>query len=156
MRFQPCWLVCSLLGVLSATVVAAQSTVSLEGRWEGTLPAEPQRGSRELGRRDPPPRPVYFVISTASDGRYEGIFWLNSGATRPADIGDVALDGDAVRIGVPDSRGVWEGKLSADGSTLTGEWQQSGKTMPLVLRRTGRADEPVRIESRSRGTVIQR
>ncbi len=156
MRLHPAWLVCSALGVLAASAVAAQSTRSLEGRWEGTLPVDAPRGSRELGRRDPPPSPVYFVISTASDGKYAGLFWLNRGASRPADIGDVALEGDAVRIGVPDSRGVWEGKLSPDGSTLTGEWRQSGKTTPLVLRRTGSADEPVRIQSHSQGTVIQR
>jgi hypothetical protein len=52
--------------------------------------------------------------------------------------------------------GVWEGKLSSDGLTLTGEWRQSGKTTPLVLRRTGSADEPVRIEIGSRGTVTSR
>src|SRR5262245_47045526 len=149
MRFHTL-LVCSALTLLSARVVVAQSALPLEGRWEGTLPAEPARGSRELGRRTPPPSPVFFLISTTSDGTYAGQ-WLNSGAGAKglADIGEVAIDGEAVRIGVPTSRGVWEGKLSSDGLTLTGEWRQGGKTTPLVLRRTGNANEPVRIEQHS-------
>lgn len=155
MRFYTSLLVRSVLTVFSVSV-AAQSAPSLEGRWEGTLAAEPARGSRELGRRAQPPSPVFFLISPASGGTYVGTWWLNRGAERPADIGEVAIDGDAVRIGVPDSRGVWEGKLSPDGLTLAGEWRQSGKTTPLVLRRTGNATDPVRIDSYSPGTVIRR
>jgi hypothetical protein len=75
-------------------------------------------------------------------------------AKGPTDLGEVAIDGDVVRIGVPSSRGVWEGTLSSDGLTLAGEWRQGGKTTPLVLRRTGRADEPVRIDLP--GTVTRR
>jgi len=156
MRFYTSLLVCSVLTVLSVSVVAAQSALSLEGKWEGTLTADPVRGSRELGRRARPPSPVFFLISPASDGTYVGK-WLDSGVARgPADIGEVAIDGDAVRIGVPSSRGVWEGKLSPDGLTLAGEWRQSGKTTPLVLRRTGNATDPARIDTYSPGTVIRR
>jgi hypothetical protein len=99
---------------------------------------------------------VFFLISPASGGTYVGTWWLNRGAERPADIGEVAIDGDAVRIGVPSSRGVWEGNLSPDGLTLAGEWRQSGKATPLVLRRTGNATDPARIDSYSPGTVIRR
>ena len=31
--------------------------------------------------------------------------------------------------------GYWEGKLSADGSTLEGQWTQGGLTSPLVLKK---------------------
>ena len=153
MRFHT-FLVWSALTLVSARVVVAQSALPLEGRWEGTLPADPVRGSRELGSRTPPPSPVFFVISTTSDGTYAGK-WLNSGAGTKGfgDIGEVAIDGDAVRIDVPTSGGVWEGTLSSDGLTLTGEWRQGGTTTPLVLRRTGNADEPVRIEQHSPGAV---
>jgi hypothetical protein len=99
---------------------------------------------------------VFFLISAANDGTYVGK-WLNSsGRKGPADIGEVAIDGDAVRIGVPSSRGVWEGRLSSDGLTLAGEWREGGKTMPLVLRRTGNADEPVMIHRSTPGTVTRR
>ncbi len=156
MRFHTTVLVCFALTVLAARFAAGQSALPLEGKWEGALAADPPRGSRELGRRAPPPSPVFFLISAKSDGTYAGTWWLNSGATRPADIGEVALDGDAVRIGVPKSHGVWEGKLSADGLTLAGEWRQSGKTTPLVLRRTGNADDPARVDRYTPGTVLRR
>lgn len=109
MRVHACPLVCSVLLALSAGVVAAQRAFPLEGLWEGALAAEPPRGSREPGRRTPPPpSPVYFAISTAKNGTYSGT-WLNSGAGAKGhgDIDEVAIDGDAVRIGVPSSRGVW-------------------------------------------------
>ena len=153
MRLYTSLLVCSVLTALSVGV-AAQSELSLEGKWEGTLVADPAKGSRELGRRTRPPLlPVFFVISAANDGTYSGK-WLTIGAKSPVDIGEVAINGEIVRIGVPRSRGVWEGTLSSDGLTLAGEWRQGGKAMPLVLRRTGNADEPVRIDLP--GTVMRR
>jgi hypothetical protein len=156
MRFHAPLLVCCALTVLSADVGAAQSALRLEGTWEGALAAERTSGSRELGRRTPPPTPVIVIISPASDGTYSGKWWVNSGAKGPADIGEVGIDGDAVRIGVPDSRGVWEGKLSPDGVTLAGEWRQSGKTTPLVLQRTGNSNDPARTGRFSPGTVTTR
>ena len=153
MRFHMFSLVCSALIVFSVGQVTAQNALALDGRWEGTLPDKPTKGSREL--RQPRQLPVVVRISTASDGRYAGE-WLIASARRIADIGEIAIDGDAVRIGVPSSSGVWEGKLSSDGFTLAGEWRQGGKTTPLVLRRTGNANEPVRLDSFNSGTVTRR
>jgi hypothetical protein len=154
MRFSTSLLVCSALAVLSVSHIAAQRAPSLEGKWEGTLAADRAKRSRQLGK-EAPPRQMVFVISTASDGSYSGK-WLSTGGKGPADIGDVAIDGDTVRIGVPGSRGVWEGKLSSDGLTLAGVWRQSGKTTPLILHRTGNANDPAPIRSYSPGTVMRR
>ena len=148
MRFHTFSLICSALIVLSVGVVAAQSALPLDGKWEGTLAQKRATGSRELGQS--PQTPVAVAISTGSDGRYVGKWWSAS-AKRIADIGEITTDGEAIRIGVP-SHGVWEGKLSSDGLTLVGEWRQGGKTAPLVLRRTGNANEPVRFDSSSRAT----
>ena len=144
-------LVCSALVLLLASVVAAQSALPLDGTWEGTIVEKPARGSR--GVTQSTQSRVAVGISTASDGRHVGK-WLI--ANRIADIGEVAIDGDAVRIAVPKSGGVWEGKLSSDGLTLAGEWRQGSKTTPLVLRRTGNADEPVTFSSFSPGTTAPR
>jgi hypothetical protein len=142
MRFHTISLVCSALIVLSVSVVAAASALPLDGKWEGTLPEKRATGSRELGQSRQ--SPVVVGISTDSDGRYVGKWLIPSAKRTPdiADIGEVTINGDAIRIGVP-SHGVWEGKLSSDGLTLVGEWRQGGKTTPLVLRRTGNANEPV-------------
>lgn len=146
MRFHTFSLICSALAVLSVSVVAAQSATPLDGKWEGTLPEKRATGSRQLGQSRQ--SPVVAAISTGSDGRYVGKWLITSAKRIPdiADIGEVTIDGDAIRIGVP-SHGVWEGKLSSDGLTLAGEWRQGGKTTPLVLRRTGNANEPVSFSS---------
>jgi len=151
MRLYTSLLVCVALIVLSVSVVAAQSTRPLDGKWEGTIAQGQATGSREV--RQSPQSLVAVAISTASDGTYGGK-WLDTSAKRIgeiADIGEITIDGDAIRIDVP-SHGVWEGTLSSDGLTLVGEWRQGGKTTPLVLRRTGNANEPVKFDSSSRAT----
>jgi hypothetical protein len=107
--------------------------------------------------RQSPQAPVVVGISTSSDGRYVGKWLIPSASRIPdiADIGEVTIDGDAIRIDVP-PHGVWEGKLSSDGLTLAGEWRQGSKTTPLILRRTGNADEPVTFSSFSPGTTAPR
>jgi len=35
--------------------------------------------------------------------------------------------------------GGFEGKLSGDGSEITGNWRQNGKTMPLAFKRLAKA-----------------
>ena len=157
MRTYTSSLVCSALIVLSVSVVAAQSAFRLDGKWQGTI-ADKSGGSRQL-QSGSPQSPITVVISTASDGKYVGKWWSPAGS-KPSkslfDIGGIAIDGDAVRIELPSSHGVWEGKLSSDGLTLAGEWRKGVKTTPLILRRTGNADEPVRIDTYSPGTVIRR
>ena len=155
MRVHAFWLLYSALIVFSVGAIAAQSAFSLDGKWEGTLPEKRATGSREL--RQSPPSPVVVGISTDKDGRYVGKWLIPSAKRIPdiADIGEVTIDGDAIRIDVP-SHGVWEGKLSSDGLTLAGEWRQGSKTTRLVLRRTGNADEPVTFSSFSPGTTAPR
>ena len=157
MRVHTFSLICCALSAFLVGVVAAQSAFPLDGKWEGTLAEKGTTRSRGA-RQSSPQSPVVVRIATASDGTYGGE-WLiaSSGKLIPdiVDIGEVTIDGDAIRIGVP-SHGVWEGKLSSDGLTLAGEWRQGSKTTPLVLRRTGNADEPVTFSSFSPGTVAPR
>ena len=154
MRSHAFALTCSAFIVMLVGAVAAQSALPLDGKWEGTLAEKGTTRSRGA-RRSSPQSPVVVRIASAGDGTYGGE-WLiaSSGKLIPdiVDIGDVTIDSDVIRIGVP-SHGVWEGKLSSDGLTLAGEWRQGSKTTPLVLRRTGNADEPVTFSSFSPGTV---
>ena len=155
MRIHTSLFLCAALIVFLVGVAAAQSALQLDGKWEGILPQERATGSREL--RQSPQSPVVVGISTDRDGRYVGKWLIPSAKRIPdiSDIGEVTIDGDAIRIDVP-SHGVWEGKLSSDGLTLAGEWRQGSKTTPLILRRTGNADEPVTFSSFSPGTTAPR
>lgn len=157
MRVHAFWLLYSALIVFSVGAIAAQSAVPLDGKWEGTLAEKGTTRSR--GARQPSPQSRVVVrLATATDGTYGGQ-WLIASSGKPipdiVEIGEVAIDSGVIRIGVP-PHGVWEGKLSSDGMTLAGEWRHGSKTTPLVLRRTGSADEPVTFHSFSPGTTAPR
>ena len=157
MRVHAFALLCSALIVFFVGVAAAQSALQLDGKWEGTLAEKGTTRSRGA-RQSSPQTPVIVLISTASDSTYGGQ-WLIATSGEPipdiVDIGEVAIDSDVIRIGVP-PHGIWEGKFSSDGKTLAGEWRQGSKATPLVLRRTGNADEPVTFHSFSPGTTAPR
>jgi len=157
MRVHAFALLCSALIIFFVGIATAQSALPLDGKWEGTLAEKGTTRSRGA-RQSSPQSPVVVRIATASDGTYGGE-WLIASSGKPipdiVDLGEVTIDNDVIRISVP-SHGVWEGKLSSDGLTLAGEWRQGSKTTPLVLRRTGNADEPVSFSSFSPGTTAPR
>jgi hypothetical protein len=138
-------LVLSALTVLVATVVvdAQQNAPALAGSWQGTISPRTARSgtvSRELGStRGVTKLPVAVTITAAGDGTLTGT-WAS---TNPQDASpvNIAIDGDTIRFTMPATMASWEGKLSADGSTLDGKWR--GKTFggdatsSLVLRRGG-------------------
>jgi hypothetical protein len=122
-----------LVTLLATVAVDAQNAPALAGRWEGTLIPKASRGSRDLARRAEPIRlPTVVIITTASDGTYNGT-WASTSQNGITPIGKVTIEGDTINIRVPAWAGTWEGKLSADGSTLEGKWQQAGLQSPLVL-----------------------
>lgn len=133
------------LAMLSATVVvdAQQRAPALAGNWGGTLipkTARNRTASRELGStRGATKLPVVVAIAAASDGTLSGT-WGGAGQQGATPI-EIAIDGDTIRFTMPATMASWEGKLSADGSTLDGKWQGKSfggdATSPLVLRRSG-------------------
>lgn len=123
------------------------------GAWVGTwrqgieLPLTLEKG-------DLPPGPVVAGL----DGSWSGPLALPSGAklrirlrVATGRYGTVAMmdspdqlafgipvtglthEGSSVRFAVPVVKGGYAGVLSVDGKTLTGDWTQGGKSMPLAL-----------------------
>jgi hypothetical protein len=118
-----------------------QNAAALAGRWEGkyTPKAEKKAASKELGSRDRTTTlPVVVAINADSDGKLSGT-WASAGPPGSTPI-EISVDGNTIRFTMPATNSSWEGKLSADGSTLEGKWR--GKTFggdataPLVLRRS--------------------
>jgi hypothetical protein len=121
--------------LFTSVVVEAQTASPLAGRWEGTLVPRIQNGSRDLSQRANRPRlPTVVIITTASDGTLGGT-WASTSQNGITDISAITIDGHDVRIAVTNWGGTWEGKLSADGSTLDGNWTQNGLKSPFVLRK---------------------
>jgi hypothetical protein len=90
-----------------------------EGTWQGLL-----AGKLHL----------IVMLAKSNGGGYEG--YLNSvdqNATVPID--HVRVDGSSVHFEVSKVKGAFDGKLSADGATLSGQWTQGGAPQTLELQR---------------------
>jgi len=115
--------------------VDGQNAPALAGRWQGTLIPKIQTASRDLSQRANRPKlPTVVTITTASDGTHSGT-WASTSQNASTQISKIAIDGDVIHISVTNWGGSWAGKLSADGSTLEGQWTQNGLTSPLVLKK---------------------
>jgi pimeloyl-ACP methyl ester carboxylesterase len=108
---------------LSVAIAAAAWAQDITGDWQGTLKAGPQE--------------LRLIVHIERDGgawkaSAASIDQDDRGATIPAD--SVTVEGADVKISFAAVRGNYAGKLSADGTTMSGNWTQ-GPPLPLELRR---------------------
>jgi bla regulator protein blaR1 len=116
-----CWLIA--LAALSGDALLAQD---LTGTWQGTLTL-PNNG-REL-------RTVIKVAKTDGAAMRGTMHSIDQGPGA-IPINPITLQGSAVKMAMPGIGGTFEGKLEADGNTITGTWSQGGPNpLPLVLKR---------------------
>lgn len=110
---------------LAAGKVPPLPTIAgLDGRWEGVLDIEGVmklrivlRGfSDEHGTR---------VLMDSPDQAANNIL-----------TSKLARNGGHISFDVPSILGKYEGDLSTDGATMTGEWTQASRSMPLIMTRT--------------------
>jgi pimeloyl-ACP methyl ester carboxylesterase len=95
---------------------------------------------------------LVIKIDQGPDGALKGTLTsLDQGnVTLPIDV--VSFDaGGALRLELKRIGAVYEGKLN--GTEITGTWQQSGNTLPLVLRRPGAAAAAFTLKPRTLGRV---
>jgi uncharacterized protein (TIGR03435 family) len=104
------------LAGLSGALLAQDVT----GIWQGTL----QAGKQELR--------TVVKISKADSGLKAVFYSIDQSGQGVA--GAIALQGSTVKISVPSIGGTYEGKLSADATSITGAWTQGGSPMPLNLK----------------------
>ncbi|HEY7799773.1 MAG TPA: alpha/beta fold hydrolase [Hyphomonadaceae bacterium] len=109
---------------LAAGKVPPLPTIAgLDGRWEGVLDVQ---GQMKL-------RLVYRVFSDEHGSRL-----LMDSPDQVANnilATNLTRNGSRISFDVPSIRGRYEGDVSADGATITGEWSQ-GMAMPLIMTRT--------------------
>ncbi len=98
---------------------------SLTGTWQGVL-SVPQAPEGQL-------RVVYKILTTDADTLKAVMYSIDQGG-QPINANSVTLQGSTVKIAVVGIGGTFEGKLSADGSTITGTWTQ-GAPLALTLTR---------------------
>jgi uncharacterized protein (TIGR03435 family) len=104
---------------LLAGVACAQD---LTGNWQGTLTG----GAREL-------RTIVRLAKNPA-GDWAGAFYSIDQTPQPIPITQVSLAAGTFKFAVPAAGANYEGRLSTDGNTITGNWTQ-GQPVPLVLTR---------------------
>lgn len=113
-----------ILFALSTSMFGQTGAKGLEGTWEGTLDA-----GEKLR--------LVLIVSKVNDGAYSGkIDSLDQGASIPIEV--ITVDGNSVRLELKTVGGVFEGKLNADHSELTGTFSQGGALLPLTLKRSAK------------------
>jgi uncharacterized protein (TIGR03435 family) len=110
----------ALFATLLASALHAQN---ITGTWQGTLKAGPQ----EL-------RTVYKI--SLEDDKLKAVLYSIDQGGQPINASAITQDGSAIKIKIAQINGTYEGKLSADGNTITGTWDQGlGNPLPLNLVR---------------------
>src|SRR6185369_10764020 len=108
------WLLAALPGALLAQTI--------EGTWQGTL-IPPNKNER-----------IRLAFKIDKNGNaYQGRFY-NLANGRQLNLGAITLQGTAVKIAIPGNGMNYEGKIEADGSSITGTLIQGTNPLPLPLK----------------------
>ncbi len=122
-----------VFGLMHITQVRAQATTEksatdLTGTWQGTLHA-----GQDLR--------IVTKFTKADDGSYTGVTYSIDQGGNGIPVTKTTLDGSTLKFTITAIGGSYEGKLSADGNTITGSWTQGPNPLPLVYTRATPATE---------------
>ena len=106
-------------GGLNGPRLRAQAR-DITGTWQGTAKTSDGQELRT-------------VIKITADGATIRTLWYSIDQTSQPFAGTIALQGAAVTISVPALSGMYSGRLSGDGTTISGSWTQGGPALPLNL-----------------------
>ncbi len=109
------------LSAALALMVPTLRAQEITGHWQGSLKT-PQKDLRII------------LVVTKDDGKLKGTMYSIDQTPQPFKASSVSLDGSTFKYAVDLIGGTYEGKLSADGNTITGTWSQ-GTPIPFVLTR---------------------
>ena len=113
---------CAMLSALIAAPLFAQD---IAGDWQGTLTA----GAGHLR--------IVVRIAREASGAWKGTLFSVDQGPEGIPMSSVTVDGANVRLAIPQIRGNYEGKVSADGMSINGTFTQ-GAPLPLELNRATR------------------
>jgi hypothetical protein len=113
----------SLFMVLAGLTTLHVSGQDISGQWQGSLKA----GSQEFR--------LILQVKSDKGAWMANLLSIDRSPDRGAGIPTTSfsLDGSSVRFDITQIHGSFEGKLGADGSTITGTWTQ-GQPLPLEFR----------------------
>lgn len=100
----------------------AASSSGIDGTWQGTLHAQ-----RDLR--------LVLKISKGQDGSLHSVFYSIDERGQPIPAETTTLTGGVLTIKMDAMDGKFVGKVAPDNTTVTGEWPQGDKSLPLILVR---------------------
>src|SRR5580692_1063688 len=103
---------------LSALPGSALLAQNIAGTWQGALKANGPNGSVDLR--------TVIKISRADDETLKGVFYSIDQGAVPINATSITLKGSSVKISITQMNGTFEGTLSGDGNTITGNFTQGG------------------------------
>ncbi|MCL2661497.1 MAG: M56 family metallopeptidase, partial [Acidobacteriaceae bacterium] len=114
-------------GALHASKMQAQTPAkqNIDDTWQGTLHVpQMQKDLRQI-----------FKITKAPDGTLKTLYYSIDQAAQPIPVKETTFQGGELKVNVEVIGGTYTGKMSADGTTVTGQWEQGGAHLPLILVR---------------------
>lgn len=115
-------LVVAVVGAGSSLAVADDNADRLVGGWLGTIKV-PIAGDLRLA----------FRVEKGEDGKLKALLDSPDQEAFGMAVDQVSVAGDAVKFGVKEIRGTFEGTMAADGQEIKGRWRQA---VPLDLTLT--------------------
>jgi uncharacterized protein (TIGR03435 family) len=109
------------LAALPGEALLAQD---LTGTWQGTL-APPNR----------PELRVVVKVTKADGGALRAVMYSIDQGGQSIPVNPITLQGSAVKMSIPGIGGSYEGKLEADGDSITGSFKQGPDPIALTLKR---------------------
>ncbi|HTW63974.1 MAG TPA: TIGR03435 family protein [Bryobacteraceae bacterium] len=110
------------LALLQGSALFAQNIV---GAWQGALEL-PQNGKQLR---------IVIKISTTDNDKLKAVMYSIDQGGQGIAVTQFTRQGPDVKLVVGGIGGTYDGKLNADGNTITGTWTQGPKPMPLNLAR---------------------
>jgi pimeloyl-ACP methyl ester carboxylesterase len=121
-----------MVGISRGASESPGASPQVAGKWLGTLTF----GSVKLR--------IAFEVSQAPGGVYTASMRSIDQSALPMPVSAVKLNSDSLRLELDVMRSVYEGKFTADGNTIEGNWLQHGTSTPLVLQRVDKFPEIIR------------
>ena len=98
---------------------------NITGSWQGTLQGPQGRSLR-----------LIVKVTRADDESLKAVLYsIDQAGGQPINATSATLQGSAFKMTIAGIGGTYEGKMNADGASITGTWSQGGAPAPLVLAR---------------------
>ncbi len=104
------------------TAPPAPGKTGIEDTWQGTLHV-----GKDLR--------IVLKVSKNEKGELKAVNYSIDQGGQPLPVSTITFQGGTLKFGIEMIDGTYEGKMSADGKSITGQWKQGPNPLPLVFER---------------------